>query len=335
MLLCAEGARRLNPCVAPGDVASSNVTAGEEPVELSICMVALNCWKVLEPCLESLLASKRVERYEVIVVDNGSTDGTQAALTARFPWVKLIENGRNDGFTKATNQGIRVSTGRLILWLNTDTILREDSLEKLVRFLKLHADCGIVGPRVLNADGSFQPQCRRGVPTVLNAAAYRLGLDMLWPSNRTLGHYLLRYVPEDQDAQVGSVSGCCLLTRREVWDAIGTLDDDIFGFGEDLDWCVRAKEAGWEVWYTPSSVITHLKGQGGVHSRPYHKVWGIHQAMWIFFRKYLRKEHSAAFAGVIWIAIWSSFLLGVGTVALKRILKSTLTETGKAPTAGL
>jgi GT2 family glycosyltransferase len=298
----------------------------DRSVDLSICMVSLDCWPVLKPCLDSLVAGEASVRFEVIIVDNASTDGTPEKLRAHYPWVQLIENSRNTGFTKATNQGIRASRGCLVLWLNCDTLLRRDSLTQLVRFLDQHPSVGIVGPKVLNADGSFQPQCRRGMPTPFAALAYLLRLDNRLPDSPGASQYLLRHRPIDDECEVDSVSGCCLLARRSVWDQIGPLDEDIFGFGEDIDWCVRAKNSGWSVWYVPSSVITHLKGQGGVHAKPYHKVKGIHQAMWVFFRKHLRRRYPPPVTALVWLGIRLSLVANLAATFLLRTTAQVATR---------
>ncbi len=285
-------------------------------------MVSLNCWDVIQTCLTSLRPSPSGLQYEIIIVDNASTDGTPERLKACFPDVRLVQSDRNLGFTKATNQAIELSTGDYLLWLNTDTILRPDSLPNLVQFLEARPQVGIVGPKVLNADGSFQPQCRRGLPTPLASLFYLLKLNRLWPDNRTVGQYLLTYLPVDNPNQVDAVSGCCLLARRQVWDDIGLLDEDIFGFGEDIDWCVRAKNAGWEVWYYPGSEIVHLKGQGGVHARPYHKVWGIHQAMWVFYRKHLRSRYPWPVTAAVWLGVAVSLSASVLGLWLRRMVQA-------------
>jgi GT2 family glycosyltransferase len=251
-------------------------------------MVSLNAWDVLKPCLHSIGRGGPGLEYEIIVVDNASSDGTPERLCDEFPYVRLIRNDRNVGFTRAHNQAIAASSGDYILWLNTDTILQPHTISGLMEFLDAHPRAGIVGPKVFNADGTFQFQCRRCLPTPLVSMFYMLRLDRALPRNRLAGRYLMTHLPVDQSNQVDSVSGCCLLARRNVLNDIGPLDEDFFGFGEDIDWCVRAKNVGWEVWYFPGSEMVHLKGRGGVHSRPYHKVWGIHQAMWIFYKKRLK-----------------------------------------------
>lgn len=271
----------------------------------------------MKDCLESLAGSEAHLSHEIILVDNASRDGTAGRVREGFPAVRVIENAENVGFTRATNQAIAVSSGRYVLWLNPDTLVRPDSLPRLCRFLEDHPRAGIVGPKVLNADGSFQAQCRRGLPTPEAALYYFLGLPRRFPRSRRFGAYLLSYLPVDEDAQVDAVSGCCLMARREVWDRIGPLDEEIPGFGEDIEWCVRAREAGFEVWYHPGSVIVHLKGQGGVHSRPFQKVRGIHRAMWVFYRKHLRRRYPFPVTGLVWLGVWTSFGLNAARVWLR------------------
>lgn len=291
-------------------------------MEISICMVSLNCWKVLVDCLASMNEAVSGVKHEIIIIDNASSDGTAEKTRARFPDAKIVQNLSNVGFSRGTNQAIRLSSGRYILWLNTDTILKPYSLHGLYQFLESHPQAGIVGPKVLNPDGTFQPQCRRGLPTPLASLFYSLKLHKLWPNSHSVGQYLLTYLPIDNAHQVDAVSGACLLARREVWESIGPLDENIFGFGEDIDWCVRARKAGWEVWYSPESVITHLKGLGGVHAKPYRKVLGIHQAMWVFYLKHLRSRYSWLVTGVVWLGIKTRFFFSLIEVWLRETLRA-------------
>ncbi len=289
------------------------------PPLLSICMVSFNCRNVVEDCLVSLRQST-LQDFEIICADNGSTDGTLEYLRAQ-PDVKLIENGWNAGFTKGTNQAIAAGSGKYVLWLNTDTIIPSGALQKLIDFLEAHPRAGIAGPRVLNADGSFQPQCKRGLPTPFASLCYSLGLDRIWPGNPEVSRYLLRNIDEHQTAIVDAVSGCCLLTRRELVAAVGPLDEEMFGFGEDLDWCVRASKAGWEVWYVADVSITHLKGQGGAHARPYRKIRGMHGCMWLFYKKHLKSRYPFPMTAFVALGIAGSFLLQCTATFVSRLLK--------------
>jgi hypothetical protein len=296
--------------------------------DISICMVSLDCWDVFKDCMESLRENRPSFSYEIIVVDNSSSDGTPENIKKYFPDVRLIRNDRNVGFTVAINQAIKISSGRYILLLNTDTILNRDTLFKLYQFMEENPQVGIVGPKVLNPDGTFQPQCKRGMPTPLASLFYISKLDRLWPQSPIVGQYLLVNLPENESHQVASVSGCCLMARREVWQAIGPFDENIFGFGEDIDWCVRARNAGWQVWYYPGSSIIHLKGHGGVHAKPYKKVWAIHQAMWIFYHKHLMPKYLWPVTVSVWLGVKISLILSIIQVWLRQLIRLPLRRQG-------
>ena len=287
--------------------------------DVSICIVSLSCVSVLNDCLRSLEASEPALDREVIVVDNGSRDGTADHLRRFFPAVRLIENNYNAGFTKGTNQAIALSQGRYILWLNADTILKPGSVTRLCSFLQAHPRAGIVGPMVLNPDGSFQPQCRRGMPTPGASLSYMLGLHRLWPKQPRFGGYLLSHLPHDRATPVDAVSGCCLMARRAVWENVGPLDENIFAHGEDLDWCVRAEKAGWEVWYCPESVIVHLRGKAGTHARPYRNVIALHQAMRVFYSKHLRPGRSRLTNAAVSFGIYCSLAISIVALLLRKL----------------
>jgi len=290
-------------------------------VDISICMVSFNSEKVLSNCLESIYASSPSVTREIILVDNNSVDGTANMVKTAFPDVKLIVNNKNVGFSKATNQALRISQGRYLLWLNCDTIIAHDLLDVMMGFLESHPPVGIVGPKVLNSDGTFQPQCRRGLPTPYAALGYFLGIDKIWPDNRRLSQYLLRYLPEDEAHRVDAVSGCCLMARREMYTTTGCIDEDIFGFGEDIEWCIRARKAGWEVWYCPGSSIIHLKGEGGVHVAPFSKELAMHKAMIVFFRKHLSDTYPLYISFIVTAGIMLHLMVALGKTAVKRLLK--------------
>jgi GT2 family glycosyltransferase len=294
----------------------------DSTVDISICMVSFNAEKVLPNCLKSIYASSPSVTREVILVDNNSVDGTVNMVGNAFPGVTIIANNKNVGFSKATNQALQMSSGRYLLWLNCDTIIADDLLDVMMGFLESHPPAGIVGPKVLNSDGTFQPQCRRGLPTPYASLGYFLGLDRVWPDNRRLSQYLLRYLPEDEASRVDAVSGCCLLARREVYTTIGCIDEDIFGFGEDIEWCVRARKAGWEVWYCPESSIIHLKGEGGAHVAPFSKDFAMHKAMIIFSRKHLSDKNPFYMSFIVIAGIILHLMVALGKTAVRRLLKN-------------
>src|SRR5262249_5164607 len=152
-----------------------------------------------------------------------STDGTPDMVRQDFPEVFLVVNGRNVGFSKGTNQAASLASGNYILWLNTDTILRPDSLETLWHFMERNARVGAAGPKVLNADGTFQAQCRRGVPTPMVSLFYLWKLHRWWPNSPHAGKYLRTDLPIDQSSPIDAVSGCCLMVRRAAWTDVGPI----------------------------------------------------------------------------------------------------------------
>ncbi len=220
--------------------------AGSAP-DLSICIVTLNASSYLRGCLTSLRQNTRQASYELIVVDNGSTDGTAGLLASEFPEVKLIQNVENMGYTRPMNQALRAGRGRCLAQLNADTLVHPGAFDTLLAYLDEHPDAGICGPKVLNRDGSLQLQCRRSAARPWDVITYFTGLWKLFPRSPLFGRYLLTYLDEDQVNMVEAVSGSCMLIRREVIEAIGWLDEAFFAYQEDTDFCFRARQAGWKV----------------------------------------------------------------------------------------
>lgn len=241
-------------------------------IDLSILIVSWNVRDLLAACLESIAASPMTRvtpsggaldnggpRVEVIVVDSASTDGTPALVAQRFPWVRLLAQGENVGFTRGNNLALAGARGRYLLLLNPDTVVHDDALPALVAYLDAHPQVGIAGPRVLNADGTTQ-STRRRFPTPLTAFVESTWLQGYAP-RRLLDHFYAADLPDDGTFEVDWVQGCALIARREVYQQIGGLDEGYVMFSEELDWCRRAKGAGWRVAYVGTARITHYGGQ--------------------------------------------------------------------------
>jgi len=258
--------------------------------KISIIVVNFNAEKLLKECLESLYRETRDTSFDVWVVDNNSRDESVRMVRENFPQVKLIENNDNLGFSKANNQAIAKSASDYILLLNPDTVVRDRAIDKMVAFMDTHPDVGISGCRVLNKDGSLQPACRRSVPTPKVAFYHLSGLSKLFPNSMIMAKYNLTYLDPDQSHEVDAVSGAFLLIRRAVVDQIGLLDEVFFIYGEDVDWCVRAKNAGWKVMYHSEAEILHYKGGCSANSR--RTAYEFYRAMYLFHRKHFAKNHS-------------------------------------------
>ncbi|MFB0516316.1 MAG: glycosyltransferase [Candidatus Neomarinimicrobiota bacterium] len=252
---------------------------------LSVVVVSYNVREFVKQCLLSLGRAHFDGRVEIILVDNNSLDGTVEMVQQRFPHVQVIANRENRGFAAAVNQGIDASTGEIVLLLNPDTILEEQTLQVLSNYLQEHPDVGCVGPKILNSDGSLQEACKRSFPHPWVALTSLLGLARLFPRSRLFGRYNLTFLDPDQSHEVDAVSGSCMCIPRRVVNEVGLMDESFFLFGEDLDYCYRIHQAGYAVVYHPATQIIHYKGES-VKSAPFDNLRMFYEAMVTFSQKY-------------------------------------------------
>lgn len=286
-------------------------------MDLSILIVNYNTRELTLDALRSVYRSQTNYTFEVILIDNHSTDGSVEAIKEEFPQVKIIENQENVGFAKANNQGIRRAAGRYILLLNSDTIIQPDTLEIMLRFMDQHPNIGASGCKVVLPDGSLDKACRRGFPTPSASFYYAFGLAKLFPHVPKFNQYQLSYLDPDDDYPVDCLVGAFMLVRREVIDHVGMLDEDFFMYGEDVDWCYRIKKAGWEIYYYPKTSIIHYKGAG--KKRKSRKVvYEFHRAMILFHRKHYQKSYSWLVNGLVYAGVGLKFLLAFVSNEFKR-----------------
>jgi GT2 family glycosyltransferase len=236
------------------------ITAGPKNMKLSIVIICWNDWKVLENCILSIFENTHKISFEVIVSDNGSTDGSVEKIRAQFPAVRVLENGANLGFAKGNNAGIREAQGEYVLILNPDTIIHDGSLDRWIQFADQHPESGAFGCRVQNPDGTYQ-RSARPFPTIaryLTAALYL----------RFLGHLRRPVLTREYDWWKGNTerevdwqSGCCVMLRGELLKQLGGFDESFFYQFEEVDLCRRVWDAGYRIRFTPEASITHLGGQ--------------------------------------------------------------------------
>ena len=303
---------------------------GEVTPTLSICILTLNARDYLHACLRSIEAFLPAQdlpqnlaqgvfplSYEVIVADNGSSDGTVEMLEAEFPQVRLIRNTRNEGFTKPVNQMLAAARGEIFLLLNPDTLLVEDAFSPLVGWMGEHEQVGIAIPKVLNADGTFQQQSRRGEARPAEVFGYFFRLGKLFPRNRALNGYLQSWLPEDEIAEVMAVSGSCMFIRRRTWEQVGAFDEQFFAYQEDSDYCLRARKAGWKVMYVPIARIVHYGGQGGSKAQPANSILEWHRSYYLYYRKHFAREYCFLFNGFFYLMM----ALKLGWALLKNLFR--------------
>ena len=255
-------------------------------MKLSIVIPTYNAHEWIQGCLDSIRLHHPASDYEIIVVDDLSTDDSVAIVRQQYPDVRLFANEKNVGFGKTVNVGLKASAGEYILILNNDTWMHEGALDAMTAYLDSHADVGIVGPKVLSGDGSLQQQCRRRIPTPMAALLYFTGVARLFPKNPSVAGYLMTAADENETTEVDAVSGACLMVRRAALEQIHGFDPEYYLYGEDMDFCWRTKLARWKVVYFPGAAITHFGGQGGTGKKKIYATIEWHRAMWIFYRKH-------------------------------------------------
>ncbi|MEN6426528.1 MAG: glycosyltransferase family 2 protein [Phycisphaerales bacterium] len=228
--------------------------------DVTIVIVSWNTREILRDCLRSVYENAGPADFDIIVVDNASTDGSVEMVRAEFAQVQLIANSDNRGFASANNQGIAVATGRYVLLLNSDTIVLDGAIAKTVAFADTHPDAAVVGCRVLNPDRTLQASCFL-FPSILNMLLSATYLYRLFPRSRFFGRERMTWWDKRDARAVDVISGCFMLVRREAIEQVGPMDEGYFMYAEETDWCYRFQRAGWSNMYTPDGQIIHLGGQ--------------------------------------------------------------------------
>ncbi len=255
-------------------------------IDLSIIIVNYNVKEFLLNLLDSIRAASKNISVETIVVDNASDDGSVELLNQKFPDVKLIANKTNVGFGAANNQAMQIASGKYFLIINPDTIVRQDTFEKMIDFFDHTSDAGIAGCKVLNPDGTIQLACRRSFPGPWTSFTKVTGLSKLFPKNRILARYNLTYLNENQTYEVDAVSGAFLMLSKDVYEKVGGFDEQFFMYGEDLDLCYRVQKSNFKVYYVHSTEIIHYKGESTKRSS-IDETRVFYNAMHLFVRKHL------------------------------------------------
>lgn len=296
-------------------------------LDLTISIVSYNTKDLLRACLNSIYQNAEGINYEIIVVDNNSSDGSGNMVKEEFPQVELIINKENVGFAKANNKAIKKSKGRYILLLNSDTVVISDAIRKIVNFMEIHPEAGVVGCRRLNPDLTVQPSVGTlpsawtiflsffGIKWLLTSPRQRKLVAKFFSSflGKSISSYLDWYLEDDRKVRsVDFVTGACFLIRRETLEQVGLLDEKFFMYLEDADWCLRIKRKGWGIYvYQNAQVIHHV----GETFRRGGNIISLERCRSRYY--YFQKHHSRKSVFLLKIIIISALLLrGVGLLSL-------------------
>lgn len=286
-------------------------------MKLSVVIVSYNVRHYLVQCLESVARAIEGIDGDVWVVDNNSSDDSVAAVRSLFPDVHVIVNNANVGFSRANNQAISQATGDFILLLNPDTIVGRQAFTDALALMEREPQAGALGVKMLNRDGSFAKESRRGLPTPLTAFYKMSGLCALFPRSRRFGKYYMQYLDPRQATKIEVISGAFMLLRRKMLDQVGLLDEDYFMYGEDIDISYRCMKGGWDNWYVPTTIL-HYKGESSrTNSMGY--VLTFYNAMLIFINKHFRQSYR----GMTWLVKVAVYCHGV-IVMLSKYLRRML-----------
>jgi GT2 family glycosyltransferase len=233
--------------------------------DVSIIIVNWNTKEYLRNCLDSIHQAISGIDAEIIVVDNASEDGSVEMVQMEFPSVKLINNCKNLGFAKANNIGIASSVGNYLCLINSDVIVDRNCIKELVGYLKKNKNVGMAGPTIKNSDGIVQTSCK-DYPTLWNMFSRTMALDRLFPNSQLFGGRMMTYWTHDAIQSVEVLSGCFWCVRREALDSVGMLDENFFLYAEDIDWCKRYRDAGWDVVFYPGAEATHFGGASSANA---------------------------------------------------------------------
>ena len=258
-------------------------------MKLSIVIVSYNVKYFLEQCLRSVERAVNGIDTEVIVVDNASSDGSNEYIPSRFPNIKWIASKENGGFSHGNNVGFSQAKGRYILMLNPDTIVTREAIHRCVEFMDTHHEAGALGVKMVNKDGTFAMESRRGIVTPWVSLCKATGLCRRYPESRLFGHYYMSYLNKEEVNEIEMVSGACMFLRKSILDKIGFLDEDFFMYWEDSDLSYRILRSGHKNYYLPSPIF-HYKGESSIKSKLRYRYW-LYSSLQIFFSKHFPIYH--------------------------------------------
>jgi len=254
-------------------------------MDLSIIIVSWKVRDLLEKCLHSIFEQTKNIQFEVFVVDNASGDGSVEMVREKFPQVDLTASAENLGFAKGNNLAIKKARGRYILLLNPDTEILDNALEKMVNFMDAHPESGIAGCKLLNPDLTLQPSVR-AFPDLASQIFILLKIHHLLPHGKAMYKYLVHDFNYEKTQEVDQMMGAFMIIRKEVINKVGLFDEKFWIWFEEVDFCKRAKEAGFKIFYTPEAKIIHHFGQSFKQVMNVKKQKDFNRSLSYYFKKH-------------------------------------------------
>jgi len=291
--------------------------------DISIVIVNRNTCGLLRACLHSIDILPDPVTYEIIVVDNASTDGSVQMVESVFPYVRIIRNETNTGFAFPNNQGLKLARGRHILLLNSDTEVMTGALERLVRYLDQHNSVGACGPRLLNPDGTLQRSCF-SFPSPWRHLSDMLDLARIFPRNRLFANQR-DWFDHTRTLPVDWVMGAALVVRRDVLNEVGVLDERFTLYCNELDWCRRIHKAGWDVHFVHEAEVVH---HCGATRRDEDRGFRLQSEFLRNHFDYIRKHYGVA--GLLWYRLWMVVGFGIRAIRIGAINSVRPTDSGRA-----
>lgn len=292
-------------------------------MKLSVVIVNYNVKHFLEQCLLSVERASAALKVEVWVVDNLSVDGSVAMVRQKFPWVHLIANDKNLGFSKANNQAMRLATGEYVLLLNPDTVIEEDTLMKVAKFMDDHPDAGGLGVKMVDGKGTYLPESKRGLPSPETAFYKIFGIARLFPKSKRFNRYYLGDLDKEETHEIEILSGAFMLMRKTVLDKVGLLDEAFFMYGEDIDLSWRIIQGGYKNYYFPQTTIIHYKGES-TKKGSLNYVFVFYNAMIIFATKHFSPKRAKLYSGIIKMAVYLRAAVAIVHRFVKKITPPVL-----------
>ena len=292
-------------------------------MKLSVIIVNYNVEHFLEQCIDSALVASQNVSTEIIVVDNNSVDGSLKMMAEKFPEITLIANKDNRGFSKANNQGIKISKGEYVLLLNPDTIVEANTFEKTVAFMDSHPEAGGLGVKMLDGKGRFLPESKRGLPTPQAAFFKMFGFSKIFPRSKKFAAYHQGHLSNDETHEVEILAGAFMLMRKTTLDKVGLLDEDFFMYGEDIDLSYRIILGDFKNYYFPETRIIHYKGES-TKKNTVNYVYVFYNAMVIFAKKHYSTENAKLFSVLINAAIIMRAFVSIMASFFRKMVEPTI-----------